>query len=208
VSCSSETSKAHTKRPSTTETLKIIRQKHDESRWDYVKHFYNAKNAILYIQITNAFRNGVSDIKTVEEIAMKKPKTVVDLLAVTDTCIEASEARARLLEYHGKGTSKKKQDNREINTIDRGDYKDRRDNGFCGKRSSDQKEKRPFHRPDDAEKWGEIHRTSGLHLEECNTFMDRKKMPPPAAPVPQDAHRGEHLGQIPLITMSKWGRSI
>jgi hypothetical protein len=75
-----------------------------------VKHFYNAKNAILYIQIINAFRNGVSDIKTVEEIAMKKPKTVVDLLAVTDTCIEASEAQARLLEYHGKGTSKKKQD--------------------------------------------------------------------------------------------------
>jgi hypothetical protein len=28
----------------------------------------------------------------VEEIAMKKPKTMVDLLAVTDVCIEASEA--------------------------------------------------------------------------------------------------------------------
>jgi hypothetical protein len=28
----------------------------------------------------------------VEEIAMKKPKTVVDLLAVTDVCIKASEA--------------------------------------------------------------------------------------------------------------------
>jgi hypothetical protein len=29
-----------------------------------------------------------------EEIAMKKPKTVADLLAVTDVCIEASEVRA------------------------------------------------------------------------------------------------------------------
>jgi hypothetical protein len=27
-----------------------------------------------------------------EEIAMKKPKTVADLLAVTDVCIEAFEA--------------------------------------------------------------------------------------------------------------------
>jgi hypothetical protein len=39
-----------------------------------VKHFYNTRNAILYIQdieIINTFRDGVSDIKTVEEIAMK-----------------------------------------------------------------------------------------------------------------------------------------
>jgi hypothetical protein len=36
----------------------------------------------------------VIDIKTVEEIAMKKPMTVADLLAVADECIEASEARA------------------------------------------------------------------------------------------------------------------
>jgi fructose 1,6-bisphosphatase len=60
-----------------------------------VKCFSNAKNAISYIQdieIINPFHDGVSDIKTVEEIAMKKPKTVVDLLAVADVCIEASEA--------------------------------------------------------------------------------------------------------------------
>jgi hypothetical protein len=29
-----------------------------------------------------------------EEITMKKPKTVADLLTVTDVCIEASEAQA------------------------------------------------------------------------------------------------------------------
>jgi hypothetical protein len=60
-----------------------------------VKHFYNARNAISYIQdikIVNAFCDGVSNIKTVEEIAMKKPRTVADLLAVADICIEASEA--------------------------------------------------------------------------------------------------------------------
>jgi hypothetical protein len=50
----------------------------------------------------------------VEEIAMKKPKTVADLLTVTDVCIEASEARARLLESRGKGLSKRR-DNREVN---------------------------------------------------------------------------------------------
>jgi hypothetical protein len=35
--------------PLTAETLKTIRQKHDESLWDYVKHFCNARNAISYI---------------------------------------------------------------------------------------------------------------------------------------------------------------
>jgi hypothetical protein len=85
------------KHPSTAKTRKTIRQKHDESLRDYVKHFCNTKNDIPYIQdikIINAFHNGVSDIKIVEEIAMKKPKTVADLLTVVDVCIDASEARA------------------------------------------------------------------------------------------------------------------
>jgi hypothetical protein len=50
----------------------------------------------------------VRDLKTVEEIIIKKPKTVVDLLIVTDVCIEASETWARLLESCGKGPAKKK----------------------------------------------------------------------------------------------------
>jgi hypothetical protein len=60
-----------------------------------VKRFCNTRNTILYIQdieIINAFRDGVSNIKTVEEIAMKKPKIVANLLTVTDICIKASEA--------------------------------------------------------------------------------------------------------------------
>jgi hypothetical protein len=83
--------------PSMAETLKTIRHKHDESLRDYVKYFCNSRNAIPYIQdieIINAFCNRVNDIKTVEEIAIKKPKMVADLLAVVDTCIKASEARA------------------------------------------------------------------------------------------------------------------
>jgi hypothetical protein len=36
-------------RPSTAETLKTIRQKHDESLRDYVKYFCNARNATPYI---------------------------------------------------------------------------------------------------------------------------------------------------------------
>jgi hypothetical protein len=81
--------------PSTANTLKTIKQKHDESLWDYIKCFYNARNAIPYIkdiEIINPFHDRVSDIKTMEEIAMKKSKIVVDLLVVTDVCIEASEA--------------------------------------------------------------------------------------------------------------------
>jgi hypothetical protein len=83
--------------PSTTETLKTIKQKNDDNLRDYVKRFCNARNTIPHIQdikIINAFYNGVSDIKIVEDIAMKKPKTVADLVAVVDICIEASEAQA------------------------------------------------------------------------------------------------------------------
>jgi hypothetical protein len=83
--------------PSTAETLKTIKQKHDERLRDYVKHFCNARNTIPYIQdieIINAFCDRVSDIKTVEEIAIKKPRMVVDLLAVADVCIKASKVWA------------------------------------------------------------------------------------------------------------------
>jgi hypothetical protein len=164
-----------------------------------VKCFYNVRNAIPYIQdieIINAFCDGVSDIKTVEEIIMKKPKTVADLLAVVDVCIEASEAWARLLESRGKGTSRKKED-REVNTADRGDCKDRGDRRYCGNQSSEQKEKRHFRRPDDVKKWHEIHCTSRHDLEECKTFLDRKKMPPPAAPVPQKPYRVDQCRMDP-----------
>jgi fructose 1,6-bisphosphatase len=76
-----------------------------------VKYFCNARNTIPYIQdieIINVFCDEVSDIKTVEKIAMKKPKMVADLLVVADVCIEVSEGRAQLLESHNKGPSKKK----------------------------------------------------------------------------------------------------
>jgi hypothetical protein len=105
---------------------------------------------------------------------MKKPKTVADLLAVADVCIEVSEARARLLESRGKGPARRK-DDREVNTAERGDWKDHRDQGFCEKQSSGQKERRPFRRPDDTEKWCEIHRRAGHDLEECKTFLDCKR---------------------------------
>jgi hypothetical protein len=49
-----------------------------------------------------------------------------------------------------------------------------------------------FRCPNNAEKWCEIHCTSGHGLKECKIFLDQKKMPPPAAPTPQDAHQGEH----------------
>jgi hypothetical protein len=97
--------------PSTAETLKTIKQKHDESLCNYVKHFCNTRNGIPHIQdieIINALHDGVGNIKTMEEIVMKEPKMVTDLLAVTDICIETFKARARLLESHGKGPSRKR----------------------------------------------------------------------------------------------------
>jgi hypothetical protein len=124
--------------PSTAKTLKTIKQKHDESLHDYVKHFCSAKNGIPHIQdidIINAFCDGVSDIKTVELIAMKKLKMMADLLMVADICIEASEARARLLESRGKGSSRKR-DDREVNAAEQGDQKDRGGHRYHGKQSS------------------------------------------------------------------------
>jgi hypothetical protein len=193
------------------ETLKTIRQKHDESLWDYVKCFFNARNTIPYIQdieIINAFYDGVCDIKNVEEIAMKKPKMGAELLAIVDVYIDASIARAQLLESRGKGPSRKK-DDWEVNIADQGDLKDRGDSGYRSKQSSKQKEKRPFWRPDDTEKWCEIHRTATHDLEESKTFLDHKKMPLPAAPLPQepwwvnqhrvDSKGDEQKGEINVI---------
>jgi hypothetical protein len=97
-------------RQSTAKTLNTIKKKHDESLWEYVKCFCNTRNANPYIQdikIINVFHDGMSDIKTIEEIAMKKPKTVGDFLTVTNMCIEASEAWARLLESRGKGPQRR-----------------------------------------------------------------------------------------------------
>jgi hypothetical protein len=90
-----------------------------------------------------------------------------------------------------------------VNKTDRGDHGDRRDRGDHGdhkdhgdhgnhqQESSDQKEKRQFHHPTNVEKWCKIHCTTGHDLKECKTFLDRKKMPPPA-PVAQELRRGEH----------------
>jgi hypothetical protein len=131
-------------RPSTAETLKTIKQKHGESLWDYMKHFCNARNATSYIQdikIINVFCDGVSDIKTIDEITIKKPKTVADLLTVANVCIEASEARARLLESRRKGPSKKKQNDREVNITDHGDCRDRGYRQNRQQQSTYQKEK-------------------------------------------------------------------
>jgi hypothetical protein len=73
----------------------------------------------------------------------------------------------------------------------------------------EQKDKRPFWRPNDAKKWCEIHRTAMHDLKECKTFLDQKKMPPPAAPVPQepqwvdqcqvDFDGAEQMGEINII---------
>jgi hypothetical protein len=56
----------------------------------------------------------------------------------------------------------------------------------------------PFHRPDEAEKWCEIHCTSGHALEKCKTFQNHKKMPPTAAQVAQEPCWGKHRWANPL----------
>jgi hypothetical protein len=97
-------------RPSTAETLKTIQQKHDESLRDYMKHFCNTRNVISYIQdieIINAFRDEVSDIKTVEEIAMKKPRTVADMLVVVDMSLSLSKPGLDFLSPAARGLQRR-----------------------------------------------------------------------------------------------------
>jgi hypothetical protein len=119
---------------------------------------------------------------------MKTPRMVADLLAVADVCIEASEARARLLESRKKGSPRKKQqDDQEVNTIDHGDCENR---GNHQQQPIEQKEKRLFHCLADAKKWCEIHHTTGHDLKECKPFLDCKKIPAPQAT--QEPHHGEH----------------
>jgi hypothetical protein len=66
---------------------------------------------------------------------MKKSKMVADLLTVADVCIEASKARARLLEPRGKGPLRRR-DDLEVNTVEQGDQKDRGGYRYHGKQSS------------------------------------------------------------------------
>jgi hypothetical protein len=118
---------------------------------------------------------------------MKKPKLVADLLTVADVCIEA---RARLLDSQNKGPSKKKQqEDREVNTVDHGNHINRQ------QQPTEQKEKSLFLQPVNAKKWCEIHRTVGHDLEECKTFLDRKKML--EKPVAQEPRRGYHRWDDP-----------
>jgi hypothetical protein len=135
---------------------------------------------------------------------MKKPKMVADLLAVADFCIEALKARARLLESCNKGLSKKKQEYREVNTVDRGDHRNRQ------QQPVEQKEKKSFRRPASAKKWCEIHHTVGHDLEDCKTFLDCKTML--AQHAVQQPHQGEHRradpaheDQMDEINVIFWG---
>jgi hypothetical protein len=134
------------------------------------------------IRATNHREDGISNIKTVEEIAMKKPNIMANLLVVADECNKASKAHARPLDHKGKG-SKKKQEDREVDTIGHKDL-DR----------FDQKFKCTFWRPTNAKKWCKIHRMIDLDLEECKIYQNHNKMDPeyPAKNAQVEQCRGEH----------------
>jgi hypothetical protein len=71
-----------------------------------MKCFCNVRNAIPYIQdieIINVFRGGVSDIKTIEEITMKKLKTMSDLLIVLTCASRPSRLEPGSLNYVARG---------------------------------------------------------------------------------------------------------
>jgi hypothetical protein len=59
----------------------------------------------------------------------------------------------------------------EVNTEDHEDHRNHH------QQPAEQEEKRQFRRPANAEKWCEIYRIIGHNMEECKSFLDRKKMP-------------------------------
>jgi hypothetical protein len=66
--------------------------------------------------------------------------------------------------------------------------------GTGSRKHVDQKERRPFSRPADPEKWCEIHHTIKRDLEECKTYLDHKKMlekPVAHEPCWGDHHRAD-----------------
>lgn len=73
---------------------------------------------IQEIKVINACCDGVTDVTTIERVAIMKSKTMAQLLAITNECVEVSEAR-----YHlEKGKGKKKHKDQEVHAM-----------GFCGK---------------------------------------------------------------------------
>jgi hypothetical protein len=86
----------------------------------------------------------------VEEIAMKKPKTVANLLAVADICVDAFEARDDFWSPGVRGP----QGRRIVRStqLNLGGRKDREDRGYRYKQSSEQKEKRTFQHPNNTKK--------------------------------------------------------
>ena len=59
------------------------------------------------IDVIITFKDAVRDVKTIEMLALKKPKTVAELLGIAEQCVEMAEARARL-EPQKKSTRKEK----------------------------------------------------------------------------------------------------
>ena len=61
--------------------------------------FYKVRNEITEIddiEVIITFKDAVRDVKTIEMVALKKPKTVVELLGIAEQSVEMAEARARL----------------------------------------------------------------------------------------------------------------
>lgn len=131
-------------------TLNNVHQKHKETLKEYVRQFCTIWNSIPHIQdieVINAFREGVTDGPTVDRLALKKPKTVGQLLAIANGCIEMAEARS-LLEG---GNGKKKNDDREVHVTG------------SGAEASGGHVKRPK----GVEKWCSIHHSISHDLSEC-----------------------------------------
>ena len=84
-------------RPPTSETLRQLKQKNDESLKDFVTWFCKVCIEIMEIddiEVIIAFKDAVRYVKTIEMLALKKPKTVAKLLGIAEQCVEMAEARA------------------------------------------------------------------------------------------------------------------
>ena len=117
-----------------------MKQKHDESLKDFVTRFFKVRNEITEIEdieVILAFKDTVRDVKTVEMLAQKKPKTMAELLSVTEQCVEMAEARSRL-EPPKKNSKRDKTDDREVATAGRErSEEDRRERDHDDRRRSD-----------------------------------------------------------------------
>jgi hypothetical protein len=146
-------------------------QRPDESLWDFIRRFSDICNTIpdmIEDRVIVAFKQGCKDVKTIEKLATKNPKTVAELYKIIEAMAKGARARARVhgqidasrsVEDKKKGKEKKrKNEDAEILAAETGKAPPR----WQGK-------------PDDLPVYCPVHRSTKHSFMECSVYKKHKQ---------------------------------